>query len=219
MASVCNEPNGRRRIELGPVADRKRIRLGKATAKHAEAFKVKVEQLVSAKILGHSADDETTRWVAELDDVMHGKVAAVGLVKRREATALGAWLDKYMEGRRIDPKCGSWRKLDLTRQKLLAFFDPKSPLRSVTPDGASDWRLKLMAGGLSEASVKHHVGNAKGLFNDARRRGLIPSNPFDHLSGGATAARNDRYVTPDEADRIIEACPDLRWKVLFGLGR
>src|SRR5207248_687626 len=31
--------------------------------------------------------------------------------------------------------------------------------------------------------------------------------------------KNDRYVTPDEAQAIIDACPDLRWKVLFGLAR
>ena len=57
MASIINDPNGRKRI-LFIDANRKRkaIRLGKATLKQAEAFNVKVEQLVSSKILNHSPD-------------------------------------------------------------------------------------------------------------------------------------------------------------------
>lgn len=46
---------------------RKAIRLGKATAKQAAAFKVKPEQLVAANITG-SMDDETARWLGGLDE-------------------------------------------------------------------------------------------------------------------------------------------------------
>src|SRR5687768_15912931 len=102
MASVVDDPNGRKRILfIGADGKRRAIRLGKATAKQADAFKVKVEQLVSASILGHSPDDETSRWVAGLNDVTHGRLAAVGLVKGRGRThtTLEAFVDAYIADR------------------------------------------------------------------------------------------------------------------------
>src|SRR5438128_343053 len=72
MASVIDEGNGRKRIEFGPVGARKRIRLGKATENQAIGFKLRIEKLESARILGNPPDDETARWVTARDDVMHG---------------------------------------------------------------------------------------------------------------------------------------------------
>lgn len=43
MASISNDPNGRRRILfINPTKDRKTIRLGKVSLRQAEAVKVKV---------------------------------------------------------------------------------------------------------------------------------------------------------------------------------
>ncbi len=68
MASISNDPNGRRRILfVGADAKRKPIRLGKVSQRHAESVKVKVEDLVSASITGHAPADETTRWLGKLD--------------------------------------------------------------------------------------------------------------------------------------------------------
>src|SRR5918997_1013302 len=100
MASIVDDPNGRKRILfVGSDGKRRAVRLGKATMKQAEAFKGKVEQLVSAGIIGHPPDDETSRWLAALDDVIYGRLAAVGLAKAREGgrAALGAFVDAFIE--------------------------------------------------------------------------------------------------------------------------
>jgi len=34
-----------------------------------------------------------------------------------------------------------------------------------------------------------------------------------------TPSKYTRYVTPDEIDRVIDACPDTEWRLLFGLAR
>src|SRR2546423_864477 len=84
MASIGTETNGHRRILfVARDGSRKTIRLGKTSQRQAEAFKVKVEQLIAAAILGHPADEETSRWLAGRDDVIHARLAAVGLVKSR----------------------------------------------------------------------------------------------------------------------------------------
>jgi integrase len=218
MASVCDEPNGRKRIEFGPVGARKRIRIGRVTEKQAVAFKVRVEKLEATGATGHP-DDETAAWVAKLDDKMHARLAAVGLVQERQSLHLGPWLDKYLLAREPELKPESRRKLRQTTSKLLAYFDPKTALRAITPDQAADWRQYLVGLGLSDAAVKTHSGNAKTIFAEAVRRKLVTESVFENLRSGSTASTETRYITPIEADRIIDALPDAEWKLLFGLAR
>ncbi len=222
MASIISEPAGRKRIQFfNGDGQRKSVRLGKATMKQAEAIKLRIEHLVLGQV-----DPETTRWLESCSDRLHAKIAKTGLVKPRESTLLGPWLDRYIQSRKGDLKDGCITNLELTRTKLLAFFKQDTPLRAITANEASEWRQWLLSGDpvagrkrLSEASARHHCGNAKGFFSEACRRGLIFRSPFEHLSSGSTPAKNDRYVTPEEADRIIENCPDMRFKLLFALAR
>jgi len=61
---------------------RKPIRLGKVSLKQAEVFKVKLEALIADRLSG-SIDPETARWIADLPDGIHAKLAKVGLVTER----------------------------------------------------------------------------------------------------------------------------------------
>ena len=79
MASIGKDPGGLRRILfVAPDGKRKTIRLGKVSQKTAEGVKTKVESLVASALTGQAADDETSRWVRNLDTVMADKLAAVG---------------------------------------------------------------------------------------------------------------------------------------------
>src|SRR5262245_24415396 len=102
MASIANDPRGRKRILfITPDGNRKAIRLGKASIKQAEALKVKIEQHVTAKITG-VMDDETARWVATLDEVIHARLVTVGLVAKREKQSivtLGGFIVDYIASR------------------------------------------------------------------------------------------------------------------------
>src|SRR4051794_35885029 len=97
MASISNDKGGFKRIQFVDGDGRRcAVRLGKATKKQAEAFKVKLQQLVIATTTG-VMDDEVARWVADRDDVIHARLAAVGLVKprARHAATLKGFLDDY----------------------------------------------------------------------------------------------------------------------------
>src|SRR3712207_6302654 len=82
-------------------------------------------------------------------------------------------------------------------------------------DEASQGRGKMLADGLSVATVRLYVGNARQFFGEAARRELIPKNVFDHLPAGTTPANNERYVTPEEAERDLAAIPDHGIRVVF----
>jgi hypothetical protein len=71
MASISKQPNGHKTIQFNaPCGRRKSIRLGRVSLRAAEALKFKIEQIVSSKITGHALDDETSRWLANADQVL-----------------------------------------------------------------------------------------------------------------------------------------------------
>ena len=84
MASISTDRSGNRRIFFsGPNRKRKIIYLGGVPMKTARTIKGHVENLAAALLQGNDPDPETSTWVGSRDDVMYGKLVAVGLVKPR----------------------------------------------------------------------------------------------------------------------------------------
>jgi len=223
MASIGNDPNGRRRILfVAKDGSRKTVRLGKATRKQAEAVKTKVESLVTASLSNTAMDDETARWVADLPDAMHDKLARAGLVVARKTARcakLGAFLDDYIAGR-CDVKPATLTVLGHTRRNLVDYFGASKPLDEITPGDADNWRLDLIGQGLADNTVRRRCGIAKQFFRAAMRSHHVKANPFADLSAVVKSnAARVFYVTRDMADAVIEACPDAEWKLIFALCR
>lgn len=220
MASISNDPNGRRRILFVNAAkDRKTIRLGKVSLRQAEAVKLKVQDLVGSSITGHAPSDETSRWLATLEPDLYDKLVAVELVKKRESPALGAFCQSYIDGRK-DIKPGTRINLERIQRYLVEFFGEKRALRSITAGDAEDFQQDLLGKGKSDNTVRRSIGRARQFFNSAKRRDMIQSNPFDGLA--ATVRPNAErfyFVSRQEAAKVIEACPDTQWRLLFALCR
>ncbi len=219
MACIVKDPGNRKRVQfIAPNGDKRTVRLGKVEMRHAESVRVKIESIVSALSTRQPLDKPTAEWVGSIDDVLHGRMAAVGLVPPRRGRGLEAWLDDFMTSR-ADLKPESRRKLEQTKGKLIEFFGAGCGLHEITPERASQWREKLKKKGLSEAATKTHVGNAKTMFREAVTREVIEKSPLAHLKGGVTPTSNTRYVTPEEAEKLIAAAPDSEWRLLIGLAR
>jgi len=220
MASISRGKNGRRMIQfVGADGKRRSIRLGKVSQRVAESVKVRIEQLVAAKISGHAPDDETARWVAQLDTTMLDKLAAVGLIPKRKAATLGDFLDSYINSR-CDVKPRTRAFYEQVRDGLLNHFGSGKPLREVSPGDADGWRLHLLSNELAENTVRRRCGQAKQFFTAAMRRRLIPDNPFAGIKSAVQANRiRFFFVTPEQAEKVIEACPDAQWRLLFALSR
>jgi len=220
MASISNDPNGRRRI-LFVGADNKRrgFRLGKVPQRYAEAVKVKIEDLVSASITGHAPADETSRWLAGLDSTLYDKLARVGLTKPREVAILGAFTLSYIDGR-VDIKPQTRNNLEQTRTYLLGCFEGTRPLRNFTPGDAEDFRLYLIGRGLADNTVRRAIGRARQFFRSAMRRELIQTNPFEGIAASVRAnPKRFYFVSRAESQKVLDHCPDIEWKLIFALAR
>jgi len=219
MASIGNDKGLRRILFVCPKdASRKTVRLGRMSKRDAEGIKLHVEQLITASITGHALDSKTSQWLRELPDFLHDRMAGVGIVQAREAVRLADFTRRYIDGR-TDLKPASIVKLEQARDALVSFFDGEKPLRRITAGDAQDWRLSLIKRELSKATVQRLAAMAKQMMGDAVRRHILDDDPFTDLPSGVVATRSTRYVTADEADRIMDKCPSVQWRLLFALAR
>ncbi len=222
MASVSKEPNGRRSIQF-VAADGKRrtIRLGKVAQRIAEEIRGKVEALHVSKVAGISWDAETARWVAALGPDLADKLAAVGLVPPRKEVArtrLGEFLTAYIAGR-TDVKEGTATNLRIGANRLIAYFGAARDLASVTAGDCDDWVIWLKER-YAAATVGKTVKWGRQFFRAALRKKLIVENPFEDVKapGMGNEARKF-FVDRETSQRVLDACPDLQWRLIFALSR
>jgi integrase len=225
MASISNDPGGRRRILfIAPDGQRKALRLGKVTRRVAAEVKARVEAIVAAQAAGLSIDGETARWLAGIGGQLHARLTAAGLAAPRQASepckalTLGAWLDTYIAGR-TDVKPSTLRNLKTGRAAMLAFFGADKPLGDITPGDADAWAVWLK-GRYAPGTASRVVKWAKQFFRAARRKRLITEDPFADARPISPVDQARRFfVTREVAYKILEACPDAEWRLAFALCR
>ena len=185
MASISDDPGGYRRI-LFTAHDgrRKTIRLGKVCHRVAVEIKHKVEALAAATTAGVSIDGETARWLAEIGDDLHAKLAVAGLVTQRQnAVFTGATLAQYIadyQSHRADVGKGTSTNYGIIGARLLAFFPADRQLHTVTQGDADRWLVWLKTE-YAGATVSKSVKIARQFWAQAIRDGLTKTNPFLHL--------------------------------------
>ena len=225
MASISKDPGGRRRILfVAPDGLRKPIRLGKVTQKTAETIKLHVEHLASSAASGCAVELQTARWVSEIGSDLADKLAAVGLIAKRNAPkneTLETFLNAYVDGR-TDIKPRTTINLKHAAQALVGFFGADKPLADVTPGAADDFRVFLTGKlALGENTARRILGRSKQFFRAAVRKRLIPDSPFVDMKNCTVRANAERFHVVGQADavKIMDACPDSQWRLIFALCR
>jgi integrase len=225
MASISNDPNGHRRI-LFVAGDgtRKTLRLGKVSQRVAAEIKTKVEALNASAIGGFSLDNETAAWIGKVGDKLHCKLAAAGLVASRipaapqKQTCLGEWLDAYIAGR-TDVKPNTHRNLEAAKARLVKFFGADKPLAEITAGDADAWGIWLK-GCYANGTAGRTIKRAKQFFREAQRNRIIPESPFADARPPSLVNEARKFFVPLEAAyKVLVACPDAEWQLLFALSR
>jgi integrase len=242
MASVSKDSKGNYAIQF-IAGDRKRrtIRLGKEFPLRAvNELRRLVAMLNAAAISGTGWDPKTAAWVGELKPILYDKVAKVGLVPKRaeaEEATLGKFIDRYVE-RRTDVKPASkevWRQGKLG---LIEFFGAERRIATITPGMADDYKQKLIATAkksraakpgdkepapkkmLASMTVRKRLQFANMIFRAAVRHKLIDSNPFVGVGIKASMPDRQRFVTPEETEKLLQACPPGQdWRTITVLSR
>jgi len=223
MASISKDPNGRTRIQFVAMdGKRKTIYLGRMSKRDAAAIKYRVERLDTVRKSNLPIDGDTALWVGSLDETFARKLARAGLIEHRgtvpQAT-LRAFLDSYIASR-TDVKTATLTAWGQAQRNLIEYFGESKPLAEISPGDADDWRRALLARGLADSTVCKRCQFAKQFFRAAVRKRILTENPFEDVRGkGQADPTREYFVTRDEAERVIDACPDAQWRLIFALSR
>jgi integrase len=220
MASISRDDNGRVTLQFVHPTDQKRrtVRPGKMSERDSVAFKLKVEALVASSASGLPLDQETQRWLARISDGVRDKLVAVGLVTKLASSRLGEFLDGYINGR-TDVKPRTRINLLAARNRLVEHFKPDRSLREITPADA-DGFLRAMLERYAPATVGRTVRRAQQFFRHAVRGKLLLENPFTGIKAPQHTNRaRIFFVTREMTDKVLEACGNPEWRLIFALCR
>lgn len=204
-------PDGRRRTSL---------RLGLIDDDEAEAFKLRVEQLETARDTGHAWNRDLSFWVANLADDLHEKLAKGHLVESRSADTLATLWDAF-DRTKADKKPGTRSVIQRARKDFLGFFGDHASARDQTARDADRWYVWLIeTRELGKATRGKTVRIVKEMWKMARRDGIVNTSPFDHLSGSTPAnPKRKKFIDRPTIARVMDACPDHTWRLILALTR
>jgi integrase len=214
--------NGRRIVQAyNARGHRKTIRLGRLSLNDARAIRSHVAHLESAAISNLPVPLETSRWLAGIGAELHQKLVKAGLAVARGqqlSLKLSEYFDAYV-AKRTDLKPRSRTNLQQSRNNLVGYFGAARDMTSITRGDVQDWH-RTQSETFAAATVSMFVKKARQVFTDAVDRKLLADNPFRAVKAGDMSnADRQRYVSAADVHKVIRACPDHEWRLLFALAR
>jgi len=199
------------------------IRLGPVTKQQAEIARNRVNSLESAQKIGCAIDADTAAWLSRIEDGLYDKLVKAELVPPRQrkeqvVLTLGQHLEKLFTARQTIKK--STRRNEMRSRRLLEkYFGIDRTLASITPGDGDDYKNWLLRK-YAVASASVDLRRAKEYLDAAHRHRLIQENPFADLTCGAqTNEERIEFIDRETIDRVIAACPDIDWQLIFAFAR
>jgi len=219
MASIIDDPNGRRRILfVAPDGSRKAIRLGKIDRKSAESICRHIETLLSSKLSGEPIKPTTATWLKETGDTLKKKLAAVELIDAPKRAGLGEFLRSYVLNR-PDVKPATVVIWSHTCRNLCAFFGDDKPLRKITAGDCDQFKASLTTQKLAPATVAKRLNFARTFFHVARKHKLIDENPFSEVKiPTANVSLRQRFIDRGKVQRLFDVA-NPTWRTIIALSR
>ena len=94
-------------------------------------------------------------------------------------------------------------------------------MRSVTAADGRAFRQWLQDHqGQAENTMRRRCGRTRQFFAAAVKSKSIDENPFEGMSVTVSGSTDkERFVSEEESQKILKACPDLQWRLIFALCR
>ena len=213
----------------GQSSARKTIYLGgrRYSEKTANDLKVIVEKLVYCRDNDNDPDKKTLAWLEAATPEIREKLAKAGLVKVPKTYTLRELWDSFLK-QKTGIKDSTRDGYDYVEQRFFAFFDGATTLSELTSDQIEDWKFFLQTEyrsprtgkPLVESSTAGTITKTKAIFNWAKTKKWLVESPLDGVGRGSFVDReNDRFITRDEYDRLLDACPCQDWRAIIALAR
>jgi integrase len=200
---------------------RRSVRLGSMSDRDARRVLRHVNELEVARKLGRAPEPATSAWLAKLPLQTLSKISTVDLVdmpKSRPGT-VGEYSSQFRASRASDLKPSSKRAMNLSHQKIIDFFGKEARIDAISNTDARQFKTWMVESGLSEATSRKHIVNARSVFGAAIKDGIIGRNPFDGIKSAPVSADKSNYITEAVTEQLIKSLPSVHWGVLVALAR
>ena len=211
-------------IQLSPGENesRPKISLGGISKKQADTAKRNIENLIKCKNTGVVISPAAQEWLDGIADGLRKRLEVLKIIDPKDkgqSFTVAEWVKRYINSR-PDVKARTKSNWQNAAKKLSAFFRDQL-ISEVTVQEAKNFRVYLRSvAGLCENTLRREIGLARQFFKAAIDAELITKNPF---RGQPVAVRANParfyYVTQKIARKVLEACPDIQWRLIFGLCR
>ncbi len=224
MASISHDrKTGLKTLQfISTDGKRRSIRLGTVPMKTANEVKIRVEQLLAC-LNNHTANDaDLSRWLANIGDELHIRLAAVGLVTTRESLRIptlrevgNAFVDSLPHVR--DTTNALMRS---TINRIAERLGAGTPINQITEQEAAGMVKAMKAEKAATATISKHVQICRRLFAFALRKKHITENPFAFIKGG-TQVNRDRlqFVEAATVQVLLDSLVDPEWRLCIALAR
>lgn len=219
MASLYQHPTtGIWQVQFTMDRRRKTISLGSIAEKRATSIKAHLEAILECRWSAASLPREEASWLEGIDDELHAKFAAHGLVLPRTRAQLGPFLDGYIAGR-TDVEGYTTRNLKDAAARLTEFFGAAKDIRTITVADAKKWAIWL-AEKYAEATRGRTIKRARQFFRHAIDAKQLAENPFAKVKAPSQSNKGRSFFV-DEATslKVLAACPSAIWRLRFALAR
>ncbi len=188
----------------------------------AAAVKNHIEELSTARKTGTSIPPVVAHWIESLPEATYAQLVDAGLLMTRQTieTRLEPFLDDWFD-ERSDHKKSTLQAWGNARRNLLTFFGGDKDIRDMTEEHAERFERWLKTDQkLSESTIRKRCGFAKQMLSAAVKARLIDRNPLQDLKVGAIGNKKRQYfVSEEESQKVLTACPDAEWRACFSLAR
>ena len=224
MASITKAKSGCKRVLFyDETKTRRTIYLGKVSDKEADTVRIRIEGILSSKILGVPMAQDDAAWLAKSKSVRE-KLVAVGLVEPEASVqklaipTLEQFLDEFIErqGKTRKPATVSvWKQVVAN---LREFMPPGIRVNEITVGHAKEFHEKLKAKGMAATTIHKRIQFARQFMHDAVDWKIINENPFCKVKTQRNTMNVNEFVPREMVDKLMKKA-DPVWRVILGLSR
>lgn len=200
------------------VGNEKKKMCGYKTKRQAERAGDKLDSLVRSRTRGADLPPDVEDWLASLDDRYYSKLVGLGLADVRvKPGTIEELAELFTQDKTAKPQ--TLKNRQMTANHLFQFFGKATSVASITSEQVIKFDL-AMKERLARTTWGREVKTVKQFFNRAVEMGWIKTNPFAKLKGSNVGNKTRFYfVSLQEAERILDACPNAEMRLIFCLAR
>jgi integrase len=199
---------------------RRFFRLAGVFREQAETFRAHVAALRRAIITGSPLPPATEAWLASLPESYRARLRACGLAPQAVARGdltISQLVERYIADR-PDAAAGTITNLRWAGELATGVLGDVQIGQINEADGQR--LLSTLRMRFAEATAVRVVKRLREFLGAAVKAKVLAENSLGSMRLPHVSNRTrDHYISADDAARVLAACPDGRWRLLFALAR